>query len=381
MAGTYNPESGLGRFLGGIFGGTPRGGKETPEAAPPATPEVDPLDPLHGRAGQVELAQERDIEALTRAEEARLMEARGADYDIKQRQAEAEAGFGRAETATVEGLEEVQGTIEDTRSTIKDIPEQVRGEFDRQRVGFQQQLTRAEGMVGVQRDEALSNVMEGRASAMDAAVQTMHGEVNRAVANIDRMVQMGQLSPAQAQSMKMQARMSGAMAIAPAIGTTVHQFTQTQALVATEFGNMLTSIETTGLQVGGALGVAAGQAFATSSQFVGEMNVRLTELDSQATSQRNATLATLSADRAAAFNMNDQTRVTMLDHLAESVVLTSPAAHNNYMVTQDIVNTEIKMGHMDEYMDIMRENIEMSNKMATTNMWLGIGQSLLGLIV
>jgi len=385
MPGTYNPKSGLGRILGGIFGGRPLGEQEedTREVGvgtPLGTAPADPLDPLRDVGEELRAAGEEDISEQKRTEADRLAQAEGTSTEIERRQKEAEAGFTRAETTTETGLTEIRDTIQQTRGEISRLPQRVAAEFERQGGKLQEQLTHAEGMVGTQRDEALSNVMQGRAAAMDAAVQTMHGQVNQAVAQIDAMVVTGQLSPAQAQSMKMQARMSGAMAIAPAIGATTHQFTQTQAEVAIEFGSMLTSVETTGLQEGGAMGVAAGQAFTATSQAVGELNVRLTELDAQATNQRNVQISTIVADRAAAFATNDTTRIAMLDHLAETAILTTPAAINNYQAINNLVSTEIRMGHMDETLDIMHENVEMANKMARTNMILGIIEGVAGFL-
>lgn len=382
MPGTYNPDNPLGAFLGSILGGRPTGQQpETKEVGVGTRLDDDPLGPLRGRATGLELSQQQDIAEMRRAERDRLAQAGLTASEIEKRQKEAEAGFGRAEAAAEAGLGEVRETIDQTREQVSQIPGQVQAEFDRQQKGFTEQLTRAEGLIGAQRDEALSNVMEGRASAMDAAVQTMHGQINQAVSQIDQMVVTGQLSPAQAQSMKMQARMSGAMAISPAIGATVHQFTESQARVAVDFGNMLTTVETVGMQVGGEMRVAAGGEFAASQRAVGELNVRLTELDATSTDQRNSQISTIAADRAAAFGANDQTRIAMLDHLAESIVLTSPAAMNNYSSAQNILETETRMGHMDAYLGIMRENQTMANQMAQTNMWLGIGQSLLSLIV
>jgi len=384
MPGTYNPKSGLGRLLGGIFGGRPLGEEEDTRevgvGSPLRTAPADPLDPLRDVGEALRAAGEEDISEQKRTEADRLAGAQALQDRLDIRQETAESGFDRAEKMIEAGAGEIHHLVDDTRSAIKDIPEQVRGEFDRQQTIAQDRLKHAEGLVGVAKTEALSNVMQGQAAAMDAAVQTMHGQVNQAVSQIDAMVQTGQLSPAQAQSMKMQARMSGAMAIAPAIGATVHQFTQTQAQVATDFGNMLTSIETTGMQVSGAIGVAGGEAFAASSQAVGEMNVKLTEIDAQAMGQRSALLATNVANRAAAFNMNDQTMITMLDHLAETAILTTPAAINNYQAINNLVSTEIRMGHMDEALDIMRENIEVANKMARTNMILGIIEGVAGFL-
>ncbi|MHC4606390.1 MAG: hypothetical protein ACYTAF_05600 [Planctomycetota bacterium] len=278
-----------------------------------------------------------------------------------------------ADDAAREGLTEVRGEIEATREEVAKMPEQVQQEFDRQQTRIDASLEQARTGLGGQRTEALGNVMQNQGMVMEAAVQGIHGNIRQQVSAIDAQVQQGIISPSQATMMKSQIRMGGAMQLSAAVGQTAHLFTQTQAQVATSFGNMFTQFESTAAQVQGQFGATAGSVFGQAQTAAAKFNTELTALDAQATAHRDTALAQNAATRATFQNMNDQNNMAMLDYTQETYISGYPMAINNLQATWGLARDFIKSDQGQQMLDLMREQGQVAQQ---GNFWSMVMQGI-----
>lgn len=170
----------------------------------------------------------------------------------------------------------IQESIANQAEALQEIPGEVKAEFEDLRQQLSVERDASFERTDAQRGEALGQVMQGRSSAMQAAVQGIQGNVNNQVASIQSNPN---LTDSQKAGMIAQIKMSGAGAIAPAIGQTVLGFNQLAADVATKFGSITGQLEATGLTVSAELMGEQGAAYAQAQVAVGEMANQLIDID------------------------------------------------------------------------------------------------------
>ncbi len=262
-----------------------------------------------------------------------------------QRSAEDFAGDIRDQVAgTGERVEDVQGDlvasqqdlgreIDRTLENLEEIPGQVVTEFDRLREELGGRASAAFDRIDSERSEALGQVMEGRSSAMQAAVQGIQGNVNTQVSQI---MANPNLSNAQKQSMVSQVRLAGASAIAPAIGQTVLGFNQLSADIATSFGTIVGALE--GQIVGefGAFGRAAGQAFADATVASQDITTQLLGVQANSDVAYAGAQAALEGIRSQAEMTGNQLLLDNLPNTAEPVLNVTDAASAAMLIGTDL---------------------------------------------
>lgn len=165
--------------------------------------------------------------------------------------------------------------LETRQQELSTLATDVKGEFDSIRTDFNSAVSGALTDVRGAQSQALNGVYTGQAQAMQAAVQGIQGNVNTQIAQINGNPN---LTAAQKQQMINQVKMTGAMALAPAIGATQLQFNTLATNVNTQFGQMLTQVEQAGLAGRTQLGTAGGQAFAAASNAMNQMSNQILEL-------------------------------------------------------------------------------------------------------
>lgn len=226
----------------------------------------------------------RDVpEAIETAERERVAaaeedQARSEEFgkDVEADTAETIAKIDAESMSLEEDADRIQESIANQAEALKEIPEEIRTEFEDLRGQLATQQGEALGRIDTKETAALSQVMEGRNSAMLAAVQGIQGNVSNQVASIQSNPN---LTDAQKAGMVAQIRMSGASAMAPAIGQTILGFNQLSADVATKFGAISGTIEQTGLTTSATLMGQQGTAFAQAQVAVGEMTNELINID------------------------------------------------------------------------------------------------------
>ncbi len=233
-------------------------------------------------ASTTELGQ-NIVDETRAAEEAKLAaeekDVAAADEFAEGVKADADATVNRIDQQSM-ALEDdaarIQEAIDNQAEKIQEIPGEVKAEFEDLRQQLSAERNASFDRTDAQREEALSGVMQGRSSAMQAAVQGIQGNVNNQVASIQSNPN---LTDAQKAGMISRIRMSGAGAIAPAIGQTVLGFNSLAADVATKFGQITGQLESTGLTVSAGLMGQQGAAYAQSQIAVGEMASQLIDID------------------------------------------------------------------------------------------------------
>ena len=371
-------------FLGGIFGrgrrnqqNQPSGVTGDPKAEAQAAFDQSiegRIQPVAGATADLEAAGQRDLERGEEAIATNRADAQELAGQQERGQKVAAGAFDRADTAAQQGLEDIQSKIEGTREEISRLPGEVQVEFDRQQQTLTQGMDAARVGLGGQRSEALANVMQGRGSAMDAAVASIQGVQNDQIAAINAQVQQGTLSPSQASLMKSKVKMASPMQLSAAVGQTAHMFTQTQAQVATSFGNMFTQFESTASSVQGQFGAAAGGAFASAQTASAQFNTALTGMDTQATAHRDAVLSQNAAARGAFQNANDVHNMNMLDYTQDQFMMHTPVAMNNLTSQRDLAGDYIKTDQGQQMLDLMRENQELTRQGGWINMLMSMAQ-------
>lgn len=367
--GERSPRAGLARFGAALMG---RGRKKAGVKTPTAQERMEPV--IEAREG-IDVAQEADIEGMRAAEAANQARAQAELDEAKLEQEAVGEKFDVADVAAEEGLKEVQEQIEATREGVNKLPEEVQQEFDYQQTKIDEGLEQARTGLGEQRTEALNNVMDGRASAMDAAVASVHSASRQQIASINAQVQQGTLSPSQAEAMKAQVRMGASMKLSAAVGQTAHMFTQTQAETATAFGQQFTQMESQAIQSQGVFGATAAGTFSNAMSAAAQFNVQLTALDAQATSQRNASLSQNATARATFQNNNDLYGMGMQDYTQDMYIGTAAAAINSYNTEFEVMGALVRSDEFLHTMELMRK----SEKAANWGNIMNIGMDLIKL--
>ncbi len=327
---------------------TAREGPQTPTTEERLAPVVEATQDLK-ELGEESVAGERDVVSEN------LDVARAEEAEQEAGQETALGKFDAADSAAEEGLTDVQRQIQETRDLAGGIPEKVKAEFDAQRETLDQGLEKARTGLEGKSDEALSNVMTGRAGAMEAATASIHGATRQQMSEIDAQVQQGILSPSQATAMKAKIKMGASMQLSAAVGQTAHMFTQTQAQVATSFGQMFTSMESMAGTVTGQFGAQAAGAFGQTQVALGQINVALTNTDAQATASRNAALSSNATARASAQNMNDTAGISMMEYTQDTYVSEYPYAVNNLTAMTDLAGSLIRADEMTQVLHLMEQ--------------------------
>ncbi len=215
--------------------------------------------------------------------------------DVK---ADADETVGRIDEQSMaleEDADRVQESIANQAEKLDAIPGDIKAEFEGLRAQLNVERDASFERVEGQRAEALSQVMQGKSSAMQAAVQGIQGNINNQIGAIKSNPN---LTDAQKAGMVAQVRMSGAGAIAPAIGQTVLGFNSLAANVATTFGQITGQLESTGLQASTGLMGQQGAAYAQAQVAVGEMANQLIEIDASSSAAFAQSQSQLMATRA-----------------------------------------------------------------------------------
>jgi hypothetical protein len=155
--------------------------------------------------------------------------------------------------------------------------------------------------------------------------------------------------------MKAKIKMGASMQLSAAVGQTAHMFTQTQAQVATSFGQMFTSMESMAGQVTGQFGATAAGAFGQTQVALGQINVALTNTDAQATASRNAALSSNAAARSSAQNMNDSAGIAMMEYTQDTYVSEYPYAVNDLTAINNLAGQLIQADEMQKVLHLMEQ--------------------------
>lgn len=369
------------RVLAGEVTVAGKGGTEDPTSQFYKGPKETDIE---GRLGEVEKAGQgiadagaEDIAGQEGVNQSNKDRADAIALGMRTGQDVATGKFDAADTAAQTGLEDVQGQIDTTRDQVNKMPEKVKGEFDRHGAKLDASLNAARTGLSGMRTEALASVVQGQGAAMDAAVAGIHSATRQQISDIDSQIQQGTLSPSQGQAMKAQIRMGGAMQLSTAVGQTIHMFKETEAQVATSFGNMFTQFEGQAAATLGQFGAAAGGAFAQSQTAAAQFNTQLTNISSQAVANRDTILSQNASARAAAQNANDTVNMSMLDYTADLWVQRTPVAINNYTVANDLFSSWVKTDQGQQMLDNMRQSQKTADMMGGLNFVSSLVQAFL----
>jgi len=261
-----------------------------------------------------------------------------------------------------------QANLAGASEQIEQIPTEVTNEFNRLRDEFGDTADASFDRIDSQREEALGNVDQGRAAAMQAAVQGIQGNVNTQVAQI---MANNNLTDAQKQQMVSQVRLSGASSMAPAIGQTVLQFNQLSADVATKFGAITGQLESTVLQGEAQLTGLQGQAFTQAQIAVGQMTNQLLEIDANASvGFANAQSQLLATRSHATMTGNDILLRTLPEQSTPYLDLTG-AATASYEIGRDLMMSQWEMNMQSFGMDLQIAMLRSMQGNPLTNMFNG----------
>ncbi len=256
--------------------------------APDSESSTQIIDPSHqlnifGRGQNVRQLGQQVITETYEAEKNKLSadlenQARADEFaaDVKADADETVGKIDEQSMALEEDADRVQESIANQAEKLDAIPGEIKAEFEGLRAQLNVERDASFERVEGQRAEALGQVMKGRSAAMQAAVQGIQGNINNQIGAIKSNPN---LTDAQKAGMVAQVRMSGAGAIAPAIGQTVLGFNNLAANVATTFGQITGQLETTGLSLSANLSGQQGQAYADAQTAVGEMANQLIDID------------------------------------------------------------------------------------------------------
>ncbi len=359
------------------------GDKWDPDARDPApedeegpTPE-ERIDEVADYTDRLEESGEENLEGEEIVQKENLDRARLLETDQRTTQVKAGLKFDISDYAAQTGLEDTQDQIQLDRDKADDLPGDIKDEFAEHEVKLDAVMGAARTGLSGQREEALSNVMEGRAGAMDAAVSSIHGATRQQIADIDAQVQQGILSPSQATAMKAKIKMGASMQLSAAVGQTAHLFTKTQADVGTAFGNMYTSMENQFASTKGSFGEAAAGAFGQASAAMAGINAELTKIGATAVADRDAILSANAAARGAFVNAGAQNNLAMMEYTQDTHVSDYGYTMNDLTARTDLARMYIQSDEFKQQMGILLENMEQVERDNFINM---IG-TVLGIVI
>lgn len=357
-------------FLSNVFG---QGQKKSTPAGPksPSTGEV--------AAEELEDISVAGAEGTKEREQALATEAEGLGETIEADKVRAENVFNTADQTASQIVTHTRQSTEAARESFENMPERVKGVFQENQAKLDTVLASGREGLTEQRTDTLGRVMEGQTMAMQAAVHGFQSELRTQNANIDRMVVTGDLSPSQAQMMKMQGGMKAAMDIGPAIGQTIGMFRQMEADVGTSFGNMFASMESVGAQTTAQLGAAGGAAFTQAETARGQFNTQLAGIESQASVHRASQYSINATNRAQAVATFDTLGLEVMDFRADRYAAITEADQNRFTNRMDVASMALRIENMDKYIEMMKEHEAAAKSNALFNDIMGIGQLALGL--
>ncbi len=358
-------------FFGGMKGSMPRGpnnpggerfGGDIPEA--PNLSE-DPTGITGPGAEEPQTVEDLGQGVVGSAEDAERERLAAAGADKVEADKLAEGVQGDVDAA-IEDADAIGDTIEadrlrfeadlaDTRGLVDAIPKEVTDEFTRLRDEFGVAADASFDRIDSQREEALADVMQGRSTAMQAAVQGIQGSINSSIAQIQANPN---LSQSQKQSMVAQVKLAGASSLAPAIGANILEFNKLSADVATKFGAITGALEGIALQGTGELIGLQGQAFTNAQIAVGQMTTQLLEIDATASiGFTNSQSQLLAARSHAVMTGNDILLRLMPEQETPSLDLTN-AAIAAYEIGRDNMFSQWEIDMGTEGFRLQREVVE-----------------------
>ena len=206
------------------------------------------------------------------------------------------------EAERLTGVEaEVMARLRSAAEQIQGIPDAVTTEFDRLRGEFDTLSQGAFDRLDSQQAAAVAGIQEGKNAALSAAVNGIQGNINQAIAQIQSDPNM---TSAQKASMISRARMSGAMALAPAVGAHVLEFNKLTANTRTSFAQIGAQVQTQILGTQGDLIGAQGNAFAAAQTAVGQLTTQLLATEANTAVQFANAQTQLVSSRAMITNAN-----------------------------------------------------------------------------
>ncbi len=182
-------------------------------------------------------------------------------------------------TAIDERLAQQEGTEADVMARLRGAHEQIQaipgkveekfGELsDRLATLSESAFDRLDSQEAV----AIGEIQAGKNAALSAAVNGIQGNINQAIAQIQADPNM---TSAQKASMISRTRMSGASALAPAVGAHILEFNTLTATTRSNFASVGASVQNTMLGLQGGLLQAEGNAFAAAQTAVGKLTTEL----------------------------------------------------------------------------------------------------------
>ncbi len=339
-----------------------------PAANPPAveeeegpTPE-ERIDEVATATDELQASGEENYEGEVTVQEENLDRARLQETDQRTTQVKAGLEFDMSDYAAQTGLEDTQAQIKLDRTNADALPGDVKAEFAEQEVKLDAVMDSSRTGLSGQREEALSNVMEGRAGAMDAAVSSIHGATRQQIADIDAQVQQGILSPSQATAMKAKIKMGASMQLSAAVGQTAHLFTKTQADVGTAFGNMFTSMENQFASTKGSFGETAAGAFGEANAAKAGINAELTKVGATAAADRDAILSANAAARGAFVNAGAQNNLAMMEYTQDTHISDYGYAMNDLTARTDLARMYIQSDEFKKELGILLEGLDQAER-------------------
>lgn len=311
-------------------------------------------------------------QALTEAdqqvtsEEAQKEYAQGIDtsvQDTQQRTGENIEGFQAEATAQHDAFTQERQALSRTAAGLGKKVEQ---KFDAAIAGFQEKIDAAQGILDVKESAALAGVMEGKASAMMAAVQGTQGQVNSQVAQINANPN---LTAGQKAQMTAQVKMTGAASMGPQVGATVLEFNKLAASTAVAFGNMTTSVQTTGLQGTAGLMEAGLRVFADTHIAAANLGGQLLQTQANADNNYITAQANMESTRANIDMMGDQLRASLIPEMGVPY-----PDYANVMATT--MKMDVDLANLDFKNQMGRYGAEMASWAAAQQARGGIWQTI-----
>jgi hypothetical protein len=328
---------GIGMLAAGLLGRRGQDREPLSEQIPDAPRVGEILRP----PGEELISEQRAAEeAQLSAQQADQARAMGVRQTIEDQQRRLTGDIEAQRTELSEQQEAFQAGVQEQQERLEEIPAAVQQEFTNLRKEFDVQAGDAFERVEGQRAEALAEVHQGQSAAMQAAVQGIQGTINQQVSQINANPD---LTDAQRTSMIAQVRMQGAMSLAPAVGQTVHQFTETAANVHTQFGAITGQIQTQVLAGQVQLLEASGNAFAQAQNSVGQMTNQLLDIEANANNSYANSQNQLLATRSMAENASNDLMLRLLPEMSTPYADFTGSAATRFQFEHDIMMEQFQM--------------------------------------
>lgn len=356
--GQNDPGVQFANWLGSLF---------NPKGKPGQNPEGRPAIPKAPPTGAtIEGARPGITQQATSEEQQRLDEgnrmsglAEGMGAEATQDTEQATTSYDQTLNANYAQHQQNQAAVQDQQQKLEAMPGQVQEVVQTAKQDFQTFAQEGLGQVTARADQAIADVAKGQGYALQAATQGIQGNIQ---AQVNAISSDPNIPPAQKAQLINQVKVQGAMALGPAVGSTILEFNKLQAETAVQMNSQITSAINQATSSYGALSQQGMQVEAGALEAARTIGATLTQMSINDNNQYIQNKTAINAARFQAEMTNNQFQLALLPERERPIPMFST-------VMMDDLNMQVS-AMREEFMLLSQQyGMQMGEMMAQRATW------------